>query len=92
MKKNFKLVDLIPTNERSGDYGYANKELSTPRKVVVQGIGVYTYPVLKKKVQKLALDLSKNAKSGNFSKASQRGIRAFAAMWEALAEYDRNAK
>ena len=57
--------------------------------IQVQGIGMYTYETLKDKVQKMAKDLSVNAKRGNWNKASRNGIRAFAEMWNALAEYER---
>ncbi len=57
--------------------------------IQVQGIGMYTYDTLKDKVQKMAKDLSVNAKRGNWNKSSRNGIRAFAEMWNALAEYDR---
>ena len=38
----------------------------------------------------MARDLEKNAKKGNWNKSSRNGIRAFAEMWNALAEYDRS--
>ena len=79
-------------DERSGDYGYANKELPTPRKISVPGIGVYTYDTLKKKVERMAKDLANNAKRGNWNKGGKNSIRAFAEMWNSLAEYERNAK
>ena len=60
--------------------------------IQVPGIGMYSYDVLKKKVENMSKDLAKNAKKGTYNRASRNGIRAFAAMWEALAEYDRNAK
>ena len=34
-------------------------------------------------------DLEKNAKRGDWDKTSRNGIRAFAEMWNALAESDR---
>ena len=37
----------------------------------------------------MAKDLEKNSKRGDWNKASRNGIRAFAEMWNALAEYDR---
>ena len=57
--------------------------------IQVPGIGMYTYDTLKKKVQGLANDLAKNAKRGVWRKSSRNGIRAFAEMWNALAEYER---
>tara|TARA_B100000427_G_C15085939_1_gene410605 strand:+ start:242 stop:478 length:237 start_codon:yes stop_codon:yes gene_type:complete len=57
--------------------------------IQVQGIGMYTYETLKSQVQRMSKDLSVNAKRGNWNKASRNGIRAFAEMWNALAEYER---
>jgi cytochrome c556 len=57
-------------------------------KIQVQGVGVYPYDVLKKKVQKMSIDLLKNAKKGEWKKSSRNGIRAFAEMWDALAKYE----
>ena len=58
-------------------------------KIQVPGIGMYTYDTLKSKVQKMAKDLSDNAKRGIWNKSSRNGIRAFAEMWDALTEYER---
>ena len=58
-------------------------------KIQVPGIGVYTWDTLTSQVQRMSKDLSVNAKKGNWNKASRNGIRAFAEMWNALAEYDR---
>ena len=57
--------------------------------IQVPGIGMYTYDTLKKKVQGLAKDLDKNAKRGIWRKSSKNAIRAFAEMWNALADYER---
>ena len=57
-------------------------------KIQVQGIGVYPYDTLKKKVQKMSIDLLKNAKKGEWKKSSRNGIRAFAEMWDALQKYE----
>ena len=57
-------------------------------KIQVQGLGVYPYDVLKKKVQKMSIDLLKNAKKGEWKKSSRNGIRAFAEMWDALQKYE----
>ena len=59
-------------------------------KIQVPGIGVYTWDTLTSKVVKMARDLEKNAKKGNWNKSSRNGIRALAEMWNALAEYDRS--
>ena len=58
-------------------------------KIQVSGIGVYTYDTLKNKVQRMTKDLEKSAKRENWNKSSRNTIRAFAEMWNALAEYDR---
>ena len=58
-------------------------------KIQVPGVGVYDWNTLTSKVQKMAKDLEKNSKRGDWKKASRNGIRAFAEMWNALAEYDR---
>lgn len=58
-------------------------------KIQVPGIGVYDWNTLTSKVIRMAKDLEKNAKKGNWNKSSRNGIRAFAEMWNALAEYDK---
>lgn len=57
--------------------------------IQVPGIGMYSYDVLKKKVESMSKDLVKNAKRGTFDRSSRNGIRAFAEMWNALAEHNR---
>ena len=59
-------------------------------KIQVQGIGVYDDKTLKKKIIQLASDLQKNAKKGDWSKASENGIRALGRMWGAYQEWSRN--
>ena len=71
-------LDSTFVNEKKGD-----------DKIQVPGIGMYTYDTLKSKVQKMAKDLSDNAKRGKWNKSSRNGIRAFAEMWDALTEYER---
>ena len=58
-------------------------------RIQVPGIGMYDWNTLTSKVIKMAKDLEKNAKRGDWSKSSRNGIRAFAEMWNALAEYER---
>ena len=58
-------------------------------RIQVPGIGMYDWNTLTSKVIKMAKDLEKNAKRGDWSKSSRNGIRAFAEMWNALSEYDR---
>ena len=71
-------LDSSFVNEKKGD-----------DKIQVPGIGMYTYDTLKSKVQRMAKDLSDNAKRGKWNKSSRNGIRAFAEMWDALTEYER---
>ena len=71
-------LDSSFVNEKKGD-----------DKIQVPGIGMYTYDTLKSKVQRMAKDLSDNAKRGKWNKSSRNGIRAFAQMWDALTEYER---
>jgi|TARA_R110000824_G_C14807287_1_gene635150 hypothetical protein len=59
--------------------------------IQVSGIGTYDHPTLKKKVQRMATDLAKIAKSGKFSKSSKISIKAFGQMWDALDQYERNS-
>ncbi len=68
------------------------KELITEKKsekIQVPGIGVYTWDTLTSKVIKMSKDLEKNSKKGDWNKSSRNAIRAFAEMWNALAEYER---
>ena len=58
-------------------------------KIQVQGIGMFTDDTLKKKIIQLANDLQKNAKKGNWNKASENGIRALGRMWGAYQDWSR---
>ena len=69
------------------DSSFVNEKKS--EKIRVPGIGVYDWNTLTSKVQRMAKDLDKHSKRGDWNKASRNGIRAFAEMWSALAEYDR---
>ena len=77
-----KLKDILKENdlviEKRGD-----------DKIQVRGVGMYTYDTLKKTVIDKAEDLYKNAKAGKWNKISRNGLRAYAEMWDALAEYER---
>ena len=59
-------------------------------KIQVQGLGMYDDKTLKKKIIQLATDLQKNAKKGDWSKASENGIRALGRMWKAYQDWSRN--
>lgn len=58
-------------------------------KIQVRGVGIYDLNSLTNKVIKMAKDLEKSAKKGDWQKSSRNSIRAFAEMWDALSEYDR---
>lgn len=51
---------------------------------------MYDDKTLKKKIIQLASDLQKNAKKGDWSKASENGIRALGRMWKAYQDWSRN--
>ena len=57
-------------------------------KIRVQGLGVYDYKSLSKKVGKMVDDLSKRNRKGNHTGLGKRQLSTLAAMWEALAEYE----
>ena len=82
-----KLKDLYP-NQISFIKERYFKEAKSER-IQVRGVGVYDRDTLTKKVITMVKDLEKNAKRGDWDKTSRNGIRAFAEMWNALAEYDR---
>tara|TARA_R100000008_G_C3579637_1_gene167579 strand:+ start:172 stop:804 length:633 start_codon:yes stop_codon:yes gene_type:complete len=69
-----------------------DEKINKDAKIQVPGIGMYTYGTLKSKVQRMAKDLANNAKRGNWNKGGKNSIRAFAEMWNSIAEYERNAK
>ena len=72
-----KLKDLVGEKKKS-------------EKIQVHGVGMYDWNTLTSKVLKMAKDLERNAKKGDWQKSSRNSIRAFAEMWGALSEYDRN--
>ena len=59
-------------------------------KIRVQGLGVYDYKSLSKKVGKMVDDLSKRNRKGNHTGLGKRQLGTLAAMWEALSEYEEN--
>tara|TARA_Y100000593_G_scaffold11718_1_gene21351 strand:- start:70 stop:507 length:438 start_codon:yes stop_codon:yes gene_type:complete len=89
--KNGKIVGFEAQSKNRGraEKSRLKKEVRKSEKIQVPGIGVYTWDTLTSKVQSMAKDLSVNAKRGNWNKSSRNGIRAFAEMWNALAEYDK---
>ena len=89
-----KLTDILKQSGIEMGKLYTDKDMppfkvnEASDKIQVQGVGVYPYDVLKKKVQKMSIDLLKNAKKGEWKKSSRNGIRAFAEMWDALQKYE----
>ena len=62
----------------------------TKDKIRVQGLGVYDYKSLSKKVGKMVDDLSKRNRKGNHTGLGKRQLSTLAAMWEALSDYEEN--
>jgi len=91
-----KLTDILKQSGLELGKVYTDKDLppfkvnEASDKIQVQGLGVYDYNSLKKKVQKMSVDLVKNAKKGDWKRSSKNGIRAFAEMWDALSKYEEN--
>ena len=71
-----KLKDIL--NEKKDD------------KIRVQGLGVYDYKSLSKKVGKMVEELFKRNKKGNHMGLGKRQLGTLAAMWEALSGYEEN--
>jgi len=82
--------NIAPNHDgKAAPYGSGYEEMDEA-KIQVQGIGMYDDKTLKKKIIKLASELQKNAKSGNWNKASENGIRALGRMWGAYQDYAMN--
>ena len=85
-----KVENIAPNHDgKAAPYGSGYKEMDEA-KIQVQGIGMYDDKTLKKKIIQLATELQKNAKSGNWNKASENGIRALGRMWGAYQDYAMN--
>lgn len=85
-----KVENVAPNHDgKAAPYGSGYEEMDEA-KIQVQGIGMYDDKTLKKKIIKLASELQKNAKSGNWNKASENGIRALGRMWGAYQDYAMN--
>ena len=85
-----KVENVAPNHDgKAAPYGSGYEEMDEA-KIQVQGIGMYDDKTLKKKIIQLATELQKNAKSGNWNKASENGIRALGRMWGAYQDYARN--
>tara|TARA_R100001463_G_scaffold100551_1_gene155049 strand:- start:328 stop:1746 length:1419 start_codon:yes stop_codon:yes gene_type:complete len=82
--------NVAPNHDgKAAPHGSGYEEMDEA-KIQVQGIGMYDDKTLKKKIIQLASELQKNAKSGNWNKASENGIRALGRMWGAYQDYARN--
>ena len=82
--------NIAPNHDgKAAPYGSGYEEMDEA-KIQVQGIGMYDDKTLKKKIVQLASELQKNAKQGNWNKASENGIRALGRMWGAYQDYARN--
>ena len=82
--------NIAPNHDgKAAPYGSGYEEMDEA-KIQVQGIGMYDDKTLKKKIIQLASELQKNAKKGNWNKASENGIRALGRMWGAYQDYARN--
>ena len=82
--------NIAPNHDgKAAPHGSGYEEIDEA-KIQVQGIGMYDDKTLKKKIIQLASELQKNAKSGNWNKASENGIRALGRMWGAYQDYARN--
>ena len=73
------------------------KDLITEKKwdkyeIYVQGVGKYSYDVLKKNVERKVKDLSKRNKKGNHSSIGKMQLDVLSRMWLALKEYEENQK
>ena len=82
--------NVAPNHDgKAAPHGSGYEEMDEA-KIQVQGIGMYDDKTLKKKIVQLASELQKNAKSGNWNKASENGIRALGRMWGAYQDYAMN--
>ena len=82
--------NVAPNHDgKAAPHGSGYEEMDEA-KIQVQGIGMYDDKTLKKKIVQLASELQKNAKSGNWNKASENGIKALGRMWGAYQDYARN--
>ena len=59
-------------------------------KIRVQGLGVYDYKSLSKKVGKMVEELFKRNKKGDHGGLGKNQFSVLAAMWEALSDYEEN--
>ena len=81
--------NIAPNHDgKAAPYGSGYEEMDEA-KIQVQGIGMYDDKTLKKKIIQLATELQKNAKQGNWNKASENGIRALGRMWGAYQDHER---
>lgn len=63
-------------------------EKSGDDKIQVQGVGMYTYDTLVKKVEGMTKDLMKLNKKKNHYRVGRNSIKVYAAYWNALKKYE----
>ena len=56
-------------------------------KIQVQGVGMYSYDIITRKVEIMAADLLKKSKKEDFAGLGSRTLQSFGAMWDALATH-----
>ena len=89
-----KLTDLLKQSGIEMGKVYTDKDRppfkmnEASDKIQVQGLGVYDYKSLSKKVGKMVDDLSKRNRKGNHTGLGKRQLGTLAAMWEALSDYE----
>lgn len=86
-----KLTDLIKNLELGKVYTDNNrppfKVNEASDKIQVQGVGVYDYDSLSKKVIKMLKDLEKRANKKDFGSIGKSQLNTLTAMWIALKQY-----
>jgi hypothetical protein len=89
--KSKKKDEPKPEKQSKADADFYKRQFESMNeaKIQVPGIGMYDEKTLKSKIVKLATNLQKLAKKGDFSKASENGIRALGRMWGAYQDWQR---
>jgi len=86
-----KLTDLLKNLELGKVYTDSNrppfKVNEASDKIQVQGVGVYDYKTLSKKVIKMLKDLEKRANKEDFGSVGKSQLNTLTAMWIALKQY-----
>jgi len=86
------LTDLLKNLELGKVYTDSNrppfKVNEASDKIQVQGVGVYDYKTLSKKVVKMLKDLEKRANKEDFGSVGKSQLNTLTAMWIALKQYE----